>query len=116
MTATCTLCGIVLNSPEDQILEPGRDDRTFSRLGALYRKHFSDCHAKDSQTFIADQLPAGVSMEQAFGVLSVTTQACVMFSYLKSEDEVFLEKSRLMREIVQKAIEQKEMKPSVVLG
>ncbi len=115
MTATCTLCGMILTSPEDPVLDPQRDDRTFGRLGGLYRKHFNDCHAKELQQCLPSEIMQG-TIPQMIGAMTMTFQASILFSYLKSDDPVFLNKSQQMRELVQKTIAQKELKPQVVLG
>lgn len=114
MTATCTLCGLALTAEPDGILDSGKDDRTFGRLGKAARVHFEKDHANAPQCFV-DGLPPSVTVGQSFVILSVTTQAVLINSFLQSADELFLKKAGAMKQILMQAIEQKEPVPQIVM-
>jgi len=81
-------------------------------LGGLFRKHLAQHHGAEPQTAIDPQVMQG-SVPQMIGVIGVTSQAAVMFSYLTSENEAFNQKTQAMRKIVMRAIEQKKVAPLV---
>ncbi len=120
MTATCTLCGTLLTSEPDAILDDQRDDRTFGRLGAILRKHIHEHHYKDQQTITDSTDLKGANIEQFIGIVGITGQAATMFSYVTCEDPAFQLRIQKMKEIVLKAIEQKEIQSvagsSLVVG
>ena len=120
MTATCTLCGESISAELDNIFDSMREDRMFSRLGATFQNHMLNKHAGEPQRAIPDEsckaglgqflglAPAG---RLGVGIVAITAQGSALLSYLESSDPVFNKKMGLMREIVQKAIEQKKSQP-----
>ncbi len=112
MTATCTLCGTLISAEPDPVLDPQRDDRTFGRLGGIFRKHLAQFHGAEPQKVLDQGMMKG-SVPQMIGVIGVTAQAAAMFSFLESTDEVFQQKTVAMKQIIEKAIEQKRISPLV---
>ena len=115
MTATCTLCGQVITAEPDGVIDSQRDDRTLGRLGGLFRMHLAKFHGAEPQTAI-DESIMRCSIPQMIGAVGMTVQGAVLFSYLQSSDPVFQTKVGQMREIVSQAMEQKVVKPAVVIA
>ena len=112
MTATCTLCGTLITAQPDGLMDVQRDDRTIGRLGAAFRQHMTKHHVDEPQRCIDPRIIQG-NIGQLAGAAGITAQALVLFSYLQSEDEAFKAKTGIMRDIVLKAIEQKQVQPVV---
>src|SRR6266481_6507137 len=115
MTATCTLCGQVITAEADGLMDSQRDDRTLGRLGGMFRAHLGKLHADEPQTAL-DTTIMRCTVGQMIGAVGMTVQGAVLFSYLQSSDPVFQAKVGQMREIVSKAMEQKAVKPAVVIA
>ena len=110
MTATCTLCGTLLTVEPDAILDVQRDDRTIGRLGHAFRQHMGKHHVNDPQRCLDPAILQG-NIGQLIAAMGITVQGLVLLSYLESADEVFQQKTQAMREIISKAIEQKQREP-----
>jgi hypothetical protein len=109
VTAICTLCGTPIVAEPDGLLDAQRDDRTFGRLGASFKAHMEKVHKSEPQRCIDPAIFQGntLSIPQLFGVLAITVQGVALFSYLDSQDPVFLDKTAKMREVIIKAMEPK---------
>ncbi|HEX5430835.1 MAG TPA: hypothetical protein VFW83_02615 [Bryobacteraceae bacterium] len=44
MTAICCRCGMLLNAPEDPVLDEGRDLRSLNQLGIAMAQHLQQSH------------------------------------------------------------------------
>lgn len=110
MTATCTICGLILTAEPDGILDSQRTNRTFGSLGAQFRKHISEQHAAKLQDVLPPEEMQG-SIIQLIQIMAVTVQSSILFSYLTSEDLEFTSRVEKMREMIEKSIQQKESSP-----
>jgi hypothetical protein len=110
VTAACTLCGTHIIAEPDGLLDAQRDDRTFGRLGATFKQHMEKFHGAEPQRCIDPAVFQGntLSIPQLIGVLAITVQGVALFSYLQSEDPVFSSKTAQMRDVITKAMEQKQ--------
>ncbi len=116
MTATCTLCGQVITAEPDGLLDAQRDDRLMGRMGGMFRAHLEKLHAKEEQAIFGPPIMQGGSIAHLIAVAGITSQSIVLYSYLLSTDPVYLQKLGQMRQIVEKAMEQKAPKPAVALS
>ncbi len=116
MTATCTLCGQVITAEPDGLLDVQRDDRLMGRIGGMFRAHLEKLHNTEEQTVFQPPVMHGGSIAHLIGVAGITSQSIALYSYLISTDPVYLQKLGQMRQIVEKAMEQKQPKPAVALS
>lgn len=113
MTASCTLCGELFSIPDD--LRGAK--KTLGELGKNFGKHLVKAHSADPQTaFDPENLKCSIAQlvqPQLSPMFGLTFQAAILYSYLKSEDKAFNGSVQQMKNMLDKAMEQKLVQPLV---
>lgn len=117
MTATCTLCGDVLTVRDCMDLDPLRDRKTVMAIAAAMCQHIGMRHSSEDQTVVdrASNFPP----TKPNNILTLIEAAAAMgtlltaLSYVQSEDLSFKDQTEKMKDLLTKAIAQKEVKPLV---
>lgn len=120
MTATCTLCGVKVSAPDDIQLDAMRGRRSVTGLAIHMADHINRFHVNEEQSAVdrASSFPPSKpnTLETLIEAASANASIVTMLSYLKSEDPAFQIEIALMRDVVQKAMAQKAVKPAVVIA
>ena len=105
MQVTCVLCGQIMNVADDV----RGASYTVGALGHVVKNHIGKDHASTKQQVYDDPriFPPEATLPQLITIMGVTFQSLIVYSYFKSDDPVFLEQIRLLREVIEKAGAQK---------
>lgn len=105
MQVTCTLCGEILQTPDDM----RGAAFTVGQVGAQVKHHIGTKHANTKQSVFNDPavLPLDVPLPVLVNIMGVTFQSLLVFSYFQSDDPAFVEQIAKLREIVEKVAAQK---------
>lgn len=117
MTASCTLCGIPIEAPDDPIMDTRRLRRTVTLLAMRMLQHMQLVHSNIEQAVVnrEENFPPGKpnSLMTLIEAASAHATLLTALSYLTSEDEQLKDQMLKMRELVDKAMEQKPVQPLV---
>lgn len=125
MKATCVLCGQVITGPEDPIIDDLRNRRLLTYLAIVTVQHINLRHMDEEQTVVdrsnfPSQRPDGSIVPNTIPTLIEASQAnatlLTALSFLSSDDPVFSSEGDKMKDIVRKAIEQKQATPAISLA
>jgi hypothetical protein len=119
MTATCVLCGIMLEAIPDLGIANTelREQKQFADLGRMAGEHLHRFHRKTAQTtFPEPGLMGPLPIPALIGAVGMCSQNAVVNAFMKSDDPKFLEFNAKLVELVTRAMKQVAPAPSISLA